>query len=653
MVVSLLVVVSPCIQISFLIITSQQCKKKKRDCVRRRIMRRSLQKWAKPTIPSAGGLTEVTKTAALSLKDKKGHSQELRRQRKEDIVRKIRTKRTKLIRNKTIAMREELTRTTNARDVLVAQLADQIFSRGHEFHSTACNVSFVPDGNPACPEVALVGRSKVGKTSLLRALFRESRAAGRGATPVRCDAMNFYAVGGGVFNICDTPGFGGTSVPWSVMLQFAVLIRNFVRSRPNLKMLYYCMDVHPKYGMYIQDIDILKFMSAEVPNFTIVLTKGDHLSQSKSLKGASLRQDEDASYFFTPSDVRKELIRNDIEHPVLVTSAFEMGGIDTLRYDMVMNVVHSLPTEKLTLTEARKLSERLMTQAEIASVRPLSIAPTEVDDQLREWNAEIEEERLLASGKESLQLGSDGEGRSRDDGDNGCPAGPVSVTEGAVADLNTRLAQNTSELSCAPKTMSPYQTLMKKLNNDSLLKYVHDTSPWRNPAIWPRNVVPTKHPRKNIMRCPEDPDNPYLTQPHFVAPRADMYFRRPNVGCRRGAEKGRYEADVSIHRLSSQRYSIPYFPDIVDVNMFPMPWMFLGSKEAYYETPGGRALGVKLTRYVTAGQINPLSDNPAPENPLMTGEVRKLEEKRYGCSIAHLTPRRKTDPQLPAGVSQQ
>lgn len=104
-------------------------------------------------------------------------------------------------------------------------------------------MGFVPDGNPAVPEVALVGREGVGKTALLRALFRSGRAVGRSNTIQRKQAINFFNVGD-VFNIADTPGFGGTSVPWSAVLRHASIIRNFVRSRPNLKMLYYCMDFH-------------------------------------------------------------------------------------------------------------------------------------------------------------------------------------------------------------------------------------------------------------------------------------------------------------------------------------------------------------------------------------------------------------------------
>ncbi|EPY21461.1 GTP-binding protein, partial [Strigomonas culicis] len=203
------------------------------------------------------------------------------------------------------------------------------------------------------PLVALAGRGVVGKTSLLRSLFRSPTEVSRSNRVLRRDAMNYFNVGD-VFNIVDLPGFGGTSLPWSTLLQHAVLVRNFARVQPSLKMIYYCMDVHYKHGVYVQDIDMLRFLSQEVPNFTIVITKAEQINEQSRSQN-----------FFRMEDIRKELMFNDIQHPVLITSAYRMGGIDTLRFDMVMNALHALPTEHLTYTEAKRLSQRLFSQAEL------------------------------------------------------------------------------------------------------------------------------------------------------------------------------------------------------------------------------------------------------------------------------------------------
>ncbi|CBH14725.1 hypothetical protein, conserved [Trypanosoma brucei gambiense DAL972] len=515
----------------------------------------------------------------------------------------------------------------NGRDVIMAQLADEIFSRGHKHVCCATNISFVPDSNPAMPEVALAGRGQCGKSSLLRSLFRSSREVGRSNVKLRRDAMNFFNVGGGVFNIVDLPGFGGTSVPWSTLLQHAVLLRNFVRCRPNLKMLYYCMDVHYRHGVYIQDLDLLRFLSKEVPNFTIVVTKGDQLDTTKSRN------------VFRLEDIRKELLFHDITHPVLVTSAYHMGGVDALRFDMVMNCLHALPTERLTITEAKRLSERLLTQREIGTVRHLPLAPTQLQDELRNWGEEVEKERAIEpvtpGSMEQKHESESAHGLSeRDANTSGCSRGKC-TSKAVVVEVGSSVTP--ADISLALDQAEAFTSLKKKVTNEGLMKYVRQTSPWRNPLLWPENVVPTKHPKANIMRCPEDPHNPYLTQAHFVCPRADMYFRRPNVGTRKGVEKGRYEADRPLAFLL-KLYTIPYFPDIVDVKMHPLPWTFLGSREAYYESTGGRQLGVRMAQYVTNGEIRALNDNPAPTQPDLTKELQKLERKRYGSSIAMLRP---------------
>lgn len=585
------------------------------------MLRRCLVSYATKALTSAVKTQHLSGRFKRSVLQKKSYRTILRKQN----VRKLITARGKLVAEKTSAMKAQLANTTNARDVLIAQLADQIFSRGHEYHSTATNITYVPDGNPATPEIVLVGRSYTGKSSLLRSLFRHARAAGRGNTLQRRDGINFYTVGGGVFNIADTPGFGGTSVPWSAVLQQAILVRNYVRCRPNLKMMYYIMDVSTSGGVYIQDLDLLKFFASEVPNFTIVLTKADRMPSGDFFKQNETKR-------FNVLDVKKELLRNDIEHPMLVTSAFEMGGIDALRYDMTLHVVHSLPSEALTLTEARKLSDRIFKQDELASVRQLSIPPSDVDAAVFQWKLDVKREHAAAAAAAAASVNTP---FMLSEGDEPSDATPAAEQGGGVEAANVAsfpdalVAAGTSSTTTTAVVhkgdIPPYQRLLGKLNNHALMKKVHETSPWRNPLLWPANIVPTKHPKKNIMRCPQAPDNPYLTQAHFVAPRADMNFRRPNIGLRRGGTKGRYEADDPRVALQNAKFTIPYFPDIVDVRMFPKPWMFLGSKEHYYEQHGGRELGIRLARFALEGIVDPLSDTPSQNNPLLNAEVKRLE----------------------------
>eukprot|EP00758_Cryptobia_borreli_P003647 Tbor_TRINITY_DN3890_c0_g2::TRINITY_DN3890_c0_g2_i1::g.5570::m.5570/K03978/engB; GTP-binding protein len=137
---------------------------------------------------------------------------------------------------------------TDARSLKMAELTDHIFSKGGEFVTSACNISYLPYGNPAIPEVAFSGRWKVGKTALLRSIFKSRFPINQANNDKRKEAINYFNVGD-VFNIAETPGFGGKHVPFHVVLQHAALLRNFVRCRPNLKMLYYCIDTDHKEGL--------------------------------------------------------------------------------------------------------------------------------------------------------------------------------------------------------------------------------------------------------------------------------------------------------------------------------------------------------------------------------------------------------------------
>lgn len=501
-----------------------------------------------------------------------------------DRIKKKRRERGQDIILKTEAMKQTIQDPAlSSRDLAMAQLADTLFSKGHQHTAAATNISFVPDGNPAVPLVAFAGRSSVGKSSLLRSLLRSPTEVGKSNRRVRRDAMNYFTVGN-TFNMVDLPGFGGTSVPWANVLQYAVLLRNFCRYQPSLKMIYYCLDCSYKHGLYIQDIDMLKFMSQEIPNFTIVVTKGDQLN---STNGST----------FSLQDIREELMQQHIDHPVLVTSAYRMGGIDTLRFDIVMNCLHALPTDRLTYTEAKKLSERLLSQEEM---RVALGTPIEQD--------ELALPSLNPSGALPLQASQ--------------------YVDHAAAPEHSVMESKTDEHLQAAISME------KKLSNTELMRYVNETSPWRNPLVWPSSIVPSKHLKYNVMRCPQDPHNPYLYQPQFVAPRADMYFRRPNTKVCRSSQKGKYE---QRSKSLSKQYTIPYFPDIVDVGMNPSPWAFVGSREAYYEKAGGRELGIRLANEALSATINPLEDAPDPTDATLSQELQKLEDARYS-SIAMLTP---------------
>src|SRR5271165_6977994 len=92
-----------------------------------------------------------------------------------------------------------------------------------------------PDQFPAetLPEVAFLGRSNVGKSSLLNCLAGKSGLAFTSATPGRTQSINFYRVDG-QFHFVDLPGYGYARVPQPVQAEWKQLIDSYLLHRQTL-----------------------------------------------------------------------------------------------------------------------------------------------------------------------------------------------------------------------------------------------------------------------------------------------------------------------------------------------------------------------------------------------------------------------------------
>lgn len=94
------------------------------------------------------------------------------------------------------------------------------------------------------PEVALVGRSNVGKSSLINHLIG-SRLARTSNTPGRTQTINFYGIDGRLC-LVDLPGYGYAKVPQHVKRQWGPMIEGYLAGRPNLVGVLQIVDIrHP------------------------------------------------------------------------------------------------------------------------------------------------------------------------------------------------------------------------------------------------------------------------------------------------------------------------------------------------------------------------------------------------------------------------
>src|ERR1700685_3157569 len=100
-----------------------------------------------------------------------------------------------------------------------------------------------PEQFPAdtLPEIAFLGRSNVGKSSLLNCLVGKAKLAFTSATPGRTQSINFYRVDE-LFIFVDLPGSGYPRVPQPIQAQWKHLIESYLLNRTALEMCFLILD---------------------------------------------------------------------------------------------------------------------------------------------------------------------------------------------------------------------------------------------------------------------------------------------------------------------------------------------------------------------------------------------------------------------------
>lgn len=199
------------------------------------------------------------------------------------------------------------------RDQEALERGRQLFSRSAEFVLGVADYAQLPE--PALPEVAVAGRSNVGKSSLLNALVGRQGLARTSKTPGRTQELNFFRVGGELM-LVDLPGYGYAQAPKAKVEAWNRLIRDYLRGRPNLARVLVLIDA--RHGPKALDHEIMQLLGEAAVAFQLVLTKCDLPRQSELLRRIA--------------EVEKLAARLQGAHPVvLATSARRGRGIAELR----------------------------------------------------------------------------------------------------------------------------------------------------------------------------------------------------------------------------------------------------------------------------------------------------------------------------------
>ncbi len=180
-----------------------------------------------------------------------------------------------------------------------------------EFIRSSPNWATMPTDRKS--EIAFVGRSNVGKSSLLNALIGRKSMARTSSTPGKTQALNYYLVNGPTgFYLVDLPGFGYAKVPQKMRAAWQQLIGTYVTQREELRLIFHLIDSrHEPTKLDDELIEIMR--GSDVPR-VVLLTKADKLGKNQQRSRVA--------------EIQKRLSASGVELPVVLTSAEKKTGMD-------------------------------------------------------------------------------------------------------------------------------------------------------------------------------------------------------------------------------------------------------------------------------------------------------------------------------------
>ena len=155
-------------------------------------------------------------------------------------------------------------------------------------------------------EIAVAGRSNVGKSSLINALTGVRGLARASNTPGRTRELNFFDVAGRLM-LVDMPGYGYAKAAKSDVKKWQAVLRGYLRGRPGLTRAFVLVD--SRHGIMAHDDEMFDLLDEAAVPYQIVLTKSDKIKpaelvvlEAETLKKLAKRAAAMPSIYITSSD---------------------------------------------------------------------------------------------------------------------------------------------------------------------------------------------------------------------------------------------------------------------------------------------------------------------------------------------------------------
>lgn len=156
------------------------------------------------------------------------------------------------------------------------------FSQAH-FVTSCLEEKDFPDlfikRNTPCPEIAMVGRSNVGKSSLINHLTNRKHLVFTSSTPGKTQLINFFSIENKLL-LVDLPGYGYARTNKAIQGTWATALTRYLENRPQLSLLLLLLDLR-RDTLSKEDLAMIAWAKNHQKNLLFVLTKQDKLSASE------------------------------------------------------------------------------------------------------------------------------------------------------------------------------------------------------------------------------------------------------------------------------------------------------------------------------------------------------------------------------------
>ena len=144
---------------------------------------------------------------------------------------------------------------------------------------TSMRAYAAPD--PALPQIAVAGKSNVGKSSLINNLCRRKALAKTSATPGKTRLINLFLLNGS-FHLVDLPGYGFAKVDKQEKLRWGEMMEGYFRETDALRLTLHLVDI--RHEPTQDDLQMNAFLRGMGLPFLVVATKADKISRGARMK---------------------------------------------------------------------------------------------------------------------------------------------------------------------------------------------------------------------------------------------------------------------------------------------------------------------------------------------------------------------------------